>query len=88
MQPPRGKSDRTGARAIGSYPLGGVNRAASWTDWGWVIACLYNIDPDARISYYQNKADFVARVRQYQPRGESLAFLAALDNVNEYGGFL
>ena len=65
-----------------------MNRSASWTDWGWVIACLYNIDPDARISYYQNKADFVARVRQYQPRGESLAFLAALDNVNEYGGFL
>jgi hypothetical protein len=59
-------------------------RAASWDDWGTVIALLYNRDPHARIGFYDNEADFVAKVRQYQPRGATLKFLDVLTNIREY----
>lgn len=62
-------------------------RAASWEDWGYVIARLYSMDEHARIGHYSHEADFVRQVRVYQPRGSSLAFLAALGNINEYGGY-
>ena len=81
-----------GTRATGhrparsSGPRDGYARAASWTDWGYVIARLYNMDPDARIGFYDSEADFVAKVRQYPRNGSSLAFLAVLANINEYGG--
>jgi len=66
----------TGHRAIGSYPLCDVPRAASWTAYGYVIARLYAWDPDARIGPYSSRANFIARVTGYVPRGESSAFLA------------
>lgn len=66
----------TGHRAIGSYPLCDVPRAASWTAYGYVIARLYALDPDARIGQYHDRADFISSVTRYVPRGESSAFLA------------
>lgn len=75
-----------GKRATGHHAIGSVSggeaqylpRAASWTDYGYVIAALYNLDPDAQIGSYDSEADFVASVRRYVPRGESLDFLKVL----------
>lgn len=79
-----------GKRATGrnqsSYGRDREPRAASWDDWGYVIAELYNIDPDARIGFYDNEASFVTFVRKYPHKGASLAFLGALRNINSYGG--
>lgn len=72
------------ARASG--PRDGYPRAASWDDWGYVIAYLYNLDPHARIGFYDNEADFVAKVRKYRRKGSSLPFLDVLTNIGEYIG--
>jgi hypothetical protein len=68
----------TAHRPIGSYDLSDVPRAASWSDWGQVIARLYVLDPAARIGFYKDAADFEAKVRQYPRKGQSLAFLDIL----------
>jgi hypothetical protein len=74
-----------GRRYVNSGGWGGAfRRAASWADWGYVIAYLFKTDPDARVGIYDNEADFIAKVRRYQPAGSSLAFLAVLLGVNEY----
>ena len=73
-----------GKRATGHVPAratgtrDGCPRAASWDDWGYVIAHLFNADPDARVGFYDSKTDFVARVRQYPREGSRLAFLDTL----------
>lgn len=64
------------ARASG--PRDGYPRAASWDDWGFVIARLYLIDPDARIGFYDNAADFEAKVRKHPRKGSALPFLTIL----------
>jgi hypothetical protein len=69
----------TAHRAIGSYPLDDENRAASWEDYGYVIAHLYRLDPDAIIGQYQGRADFIRRVRLDAPGRRSAApFLTLL----------
>jgi hypothetical protein len=67
-----------------SGPRDGQPRAASWSDYGYLIARLYNTDPHAQIGYYDNAADFVAKVRQYQPRGQTTDFLDVLDDIEEH----
>jgi hypothetical protein len=57
----------TAHRTIGSYPLDDEARAASWDDYGWMIAHLFKIDPDAIIGQYKGRADFIRQVRQYAP---------------------
>jgi hypothetical protein len=42
-------------------------RAASWDDYGWMIAHLFKIDPEAVIGQYKGRADFIRQVRQYAP---------------------
>jgi hypothetical protein len=70
-----------GSRATGhvparaSGPRDGYPRAASWDDWGYVIAELYRIDPDARVGFYDSKADFISKVTKYRRPESSLAFL-------------
>ena len=58
-------------RPIGSYD---VVRAASWEAYGFVIARLYQRDPDAVISYYGNQRDFVRQIQDEldrpRPRGD------------------
>ncbi len=63
-----------------------LRSAASWTDYGHVIAHLFNVDSHARIGQYNGEADFVAQVRQYPrtDRGNSLAFLDTLTNIRRY----
>ncbi len=68
----------TGHRPHGSYPLAGQPRAASWTAYGYVIARLYQKDPDAMIGRYGNAQDFADQVTSYTPRGENTGFLALL----------
>lgn len=46
---------------IGSYDRSTLPRAASWNAYGFVIAHLYNVDPDARIGFYAGRADFIAK---------------------------
>lgn len=65
------------ARASG--PRDGHPRAASWDDWGFVIARLFRADPQARVGFYASKADFIARVRKHPRPGSPLAFLSVLD---------
>jgi hypothetical protein len=74
----------SGHSPIGSYSRDEVPRAASWDDWGLVIAFLFNIDPHARVGFYDNEADFVEKVRKYPRKGSTLAFLDHLDNIKEY----
>jgi hypothetical protein len=69
---------------ITSGPRNHLPRAASWTDYGYVIAHLFNLDPHARIGFYDNEADFVAKVREFPRSGESLDFLNVLTNIAEY----
>ena len=77
-----------GKRATGrnqtGYNRGSEPRAASWTDYGYVVAHLFNLDPHAQVGFYDNEADFVAKVRSYQPRGASLDFLNVLTSIGEY----
>lgn len=35
--------------------------AASWSDWGRFLAHLFDIDPNARATYYANASDFHAK---------------------------
>lgn len=80
-----------GKRASAHAPIGSCSRdrhrlrAASWSDYGYVMAHLYNVDPHARVGFYKNEADFVEKVRNYTPRGQSLEFLNVLHNIAEYG---
>lgn len=61
------RKQASGHRPIGSYPLSlengsDVNRAASWTAYGYVIARLFAMDPKARIGQYGGARDFVRQV--------------------------
>ena len=80
-----------GKRASGHGPIvrGGGQaayqpRAASWSDYGYVMAHLFNVDPHAQVGFYDNEADFVAKVRQYPRKGASLDFLNVLASIGEY----
>lgn len=64
------------ARASG--PRDGYPRAASWDDWGYVIAYLFRMDPAARIGRYDGFIDFGNKVRYRRP-GSRLAFLEVLE---------
>lgn len=73
----------TGHRAIGSYPLDHVERAATWSAYGYLIARLYLIDPSAKIGYYTSKGDFIAQCKsmwehRQQYRRETIDFLNLL----------
>lgn len=71
----------TAHRAIGSYPLDRENRAASWSDYGYVIAILFARDPGAVIGPYKCAGDFHAQVTQaheHYRKNESVAFLDVL----------
>ena len=51
--------------------------APTWTDWGIVIAALYDVDPDARIGYYKNRDDFMQETARQAPiRGEDAPWLS------------
>ena len=43
-------------------------KAATWDEWGIVIAALYAVDPDAQIGYYANRADFITKTRDEAER--------------------
>jgi hypothetical protein len=79
-----------GARVTGhvsarmSGPRDELPRAASWDDWGYVIAALFNLDPDARIGFYKSEAEFVEKVRKSPRKGSSLPFLDILVNIGKY----
>ena len=49
--------------------------AATWDEWGIVIARLYEIDPDARISWYTSRANFMEETARYIPRGMKAPWL-------------
>lgn len=55
------------AAAHQSYQ-GGSEKAATWDEWGVVIAALYDIDPDAIIGHYTSRADFVAQTQREAER--------------------
>jgi hypothetical protein len=43
----------------GRYVFGQANvHAATWDQWGVFIGAIFDVDPDARMSYYSNAADF------------------------------
>jgi hypothetical protein len=68
-------ASRHGRRASAHNPLA---RAASWDDWRYAIAWLFAIDPGARIGWYDSRADFEAKVRQWPRDGSRLPFLGVL----------
>lgn len=68
------------ARATG--PRDGYPRAASWDDWGFVIARLFNADPEARVGFYGSKADFITQVHNRR-NGSTLAFLNVLNGESK-----
>lgn len=51
-----GKPQKT--RRVRNSNYGDQRFSATWHEWGWFIAELYRIDPDARIGWYENVADF------------------------------
>jgi len=40
-------------------------KAATWDEWGEVIAKLYAVDPGARIGHYSDRADFIRQTRSF-----------------------
>jgi hypothetical protein len=44
-----------------------------------VIAYLFNIDPHARIGFYDSLADFIGKVQRYRRKGSELPFLSVLE---------
>jgi hypothetical protein len=77
-----GGNRATGHRSIGSYSLEYEARAASWDAYGWVIARLYLIDPNARIGQYRDVADFVRLVSEATYRREPKDFLGLVRHVD------
>ena len=69
----------TGHRAIGSYPLDGERRAASWDAYGYVIASLFRMDPDAVIGNYAGRDDFIRQVEEAS-RKEPKDFLSLVES--------
>jgi len=47
---------------------GGYEKAATWDEWGVVMAALYAIDPDAEIGFYSSRSDFIAKTRAEHER--------------------
>lgn len=45
----------TGTRGAETMEWGG---AASWTEWGWFLARVFDRDPDARCGDYRGRDDF------------------------------
>jgi hypothetical protein len=70
----------TGHAPIASGPRDHLPRAASWSDYGWVIAYLYAEDPHAKIGFYGNRDDFIAQV-EASHRREPKDFLALVRDV-------
>lgn len=73
----------TGHRPVGSYPLDGENRAASWDAYGWVISELYALDPDARIGFYKNVDHYRETVLKMAPNRRPRSDAAFLEPVEE-----
>lgn len=42
----------------------GTDKAATWLEWGALIAELYHRDPDALVAYYGGADDFIAATRR------------------------
>jgi hypothetical protein len=42
----------------------GTDKAATWLEWGALIAELYHRDPDALVTYYGTAEDFIAQTRR------------------------
>lgn len=58
----------TAPRSGWSHEDNGTDRAATWMDWGWLIAALYRFDPAARIGSYADRDDFLRQTADYWPR--------------------
>lgn len=43
-------------------------KAATWDEWGIFIAALFEIDPEAKISHYDGRDDFIAQTREERDR--------------------
>jgi len=55
--------------AHGRYATGrneDTGRAATWAAWGYVIAELYCLDPNAHIGHYRSRHHFITAVYQAQ----------------------
>lgn len=63
-RPNPGTSDRSGA----GWTEGEM--AASWTEWGWFLARVFERDPNARCGDYRSAADFHEQTQQHfiEPR--------------------
>lgn len=71
-----------GNRSTNSGIYGAANaRAATWDAWGYFIAEMFKVDPDAIVGQYDGVSDFGAQCRAYQPTGygDRLDFLAVVD---------
>ena len=56
--------------------------AATWSAWGYLIAELFNRDPSAIIGQYRGREDFIRKCREWQPAGQSIAFLDHLRYID------
>jgi hypothetical protein len=58
-------TDGHGRRWANSGQRGaGTDKAATWLEWGALIAELYHRDPDALVAYYGSASDFIAQTRR------------------------
>jgi len=53
-------------------------RAATWTAYGYLIAELFNCDPDAKIAWYDSPGDFRDKCAQFA-QGRDISFIGHLD---------
>jgi hypothetical protein len=45
----------------------GDDKAATWMDWGWLLAVLFRFDPDMCTPYYDGCDDFLAETARMWP---------------------
>ncbi len=53
----------------------GDEKAATWDDWGVVLARLFEIDPNMTATYYKDRADFYEQTRKHQQPGSRAPWL-------------
>jgi hypothetical protein len=65
----------TGSSPSYSQHVGYGHRAATWDEHGLWMEKLYELDANARISWYKDRRDFIKQTSEFQPRGSKAPWL-------------
>jgi NADH:ubiquinone oxidoreductase subunit len=69
------RNGRTRRHANGGNYGASAEMAATWDEWGILLARLFELDPNMNATYYAGRDDFMDKTRRYVPRGMSAPWL-------------